>query len=291
MPEITTSDGVRLNYLESGDPRGRPGAARRRVQGPGDELEAAARPRSRRRATASSRSTAADTARSEIGPDGGHTMDRHGADIGDAIRRSGWRMRPWSGSRWAATRSGRCCSAGGATGIRDVVIVDQTPKMLNSDDWPYGFYGYDASNADTLLRRPASRIRAGTRVGLEGPGARRAAAARRLDLKAAKAGFTPAELELLNDHAKRDWRPAIAASPVPALFVAGRESEFWPCEHAAAAASLTPNGHVGRHREGRPRDQHRAAEGVQRGAARLAVPAPRLESPDRAPASEAPCRG
>ena len=28
---------------------------------------------------------------SEIGPDGAHTMDRHGADIGDAIARSGSR--------------------------------------------------------------------------------------------------------------------------------------------------------------------------------------------------------
>jgi pimeloyl-ACP methyl ester carboxylesterase len=63
-----------------------------------------------------------------------------------------------------------------------------------------------------------------------------------LDAKAARAGFTAAELELLNDHAKRDWRPAIAATTVPVLFVAGRESEFWPCEHAAAAAALAPKG-------------------------------------------------
>ena len=29
---------------------------------------------------------------------------------------------------------------------------------------------------------------------------------------------------------------------MPVLFVAGRESDFWPCEHAAAAASLAPLG-------------------------------------------------
>ena len=87
-----------------------------------------------------------------------------------------------------------------------------------------------------------------------------------MDLKAARAGFTPAELELLNDHAKRDWRAAIAAARVPVLFIAGRESEFWPCEHAAAAASLAPKGTSADHREGRPRDQHRAAEGVRRAA-------------------------
>jgi hypothetical protein len=32
-----------------------------------------------------------------------------------------------------------------------IVIVDQTPKMLNSPDWPYGFYGYNATNAGTFF--------------------------------------------------------------------------------------------------------------------------------------------
>ena len=48
-------------------------------------------------------------------------------------------------SIWALLATGR------ANGIRDVVLVDQTPRMLNSDDWPYGFYGYDEANADTYV--------------------------------------------------------------------------------------------------------------------------------------------
>jgi pimeloyl-ACP methyl ester carboxylesterase len=113
--------------------------------------------------------------------------------------------------------------------------------MLNSDDWPYGFYGYDASNADTYF---ATGITDPGRHSIASKGlARIARLLKAIDLKALKAGFTPAELELLNDHAKRDWRPAIAATPVPVLFVAGRESDFWPCEHAAAAAALTGLGH------------------------------------------------
>ena len=55
-------------------------------------------------------------------------------------------------------------------------------------------------------------------------------------------GFTEAELALLGDHARADWRPAIAATTVPVLFIAGRESEFWPAEHAVAAAALAPDG-------------------------------------------------
>ena len=65
---------------------------------------------------------------------------------------------------------------------------------------------------------------------------------RSIDRGAVKAGFTPAELALLNDHAHRDWRPEIARTPVPTLFIAGRESDFWPAEHAAASAALTPHG-------------------------------------------------
>jgi hypothetical protein len=33
--------------------------------------------------------------------------------------------------------------------LRGVVIVDQTPKMLNNPDWPYGFYGDNVVNART----------------------------------------------------------------------------------------------------------------------------------------------
>ena len=168
------------------------------------------------------------------------------------------------------------------------MIVDQTPKMLNSDDWAYGFYDYDASNADTLFATGIPDPKRHS-IGSKGP-VRIARLLKAMDLKAAKAGFTPAELELLNDHAKRDWRPTIAAAQVPVLFVAGRESEFWPCEHAAAAASLTALGDVGGRREGRSRDEHRAAEGVRRAArpcSRLARALERLAGVEDAPAGRA----
>ena len=47
-------------------------------------------------------------------------------------------------------------------------------------------------------------------------------------MKGAERELTPGELALLNDHAKADWRPVIAATTLPVLFVAGAESEFWP---------------------------------------------------------------
>jgi pimeloyl-ACP methyl ester carboxylesterase len=239
MPQITGSDGVRLNYLESGDPAGRAVLLVAGFKAPATSWkpQLPALQKAGYRVIAFDRRGHGD---SEIGPDGSHTMDRHGADIGDAIRELGLTDVTVVGQSMGGNSIWALLAAGGGAGIRDIVIVDQTPKMLNSDDWEYGFYDYDASNADTLF---ATGIPDPGRhsVTSKGP-VRIARLLKAMDLKAAKAGFTPAELALLNDHARRDWRDAIAATQVPVVFIAGRESEFWPCEHAAAAASLTPKG-------------------------------------------------
>jgi non-heme chloroperoxidase len=238
--QIRSSDGVRLSHLETGDPNGRPVLL---VAG----FKAAAtswKPQLSALEKAGHRVIAMDRrghGGSEIGPDGAHDMDRHGADIGDAIDALGLEDATVVGQSMGGNAIWALLAAGRTAGIRDIVIVDQTPKMLNSEDWPYGFYGYDVSNAETYF---ATGVPLPGRHSLASKGPVRVARLLRgTDLKAARAGFTAAELQLLTDHAKRDWRSTIAATSVPVLFVAGRESDFWPCEHAAAAAALTPLGH------------------------------------------------
>ena len=105
------------------------------------------------------------------------------------------------------------------------MIVDQTPKMLNTSDWPYGFYDYDEANADTYFA-----------TGIPDPGrhpvktkglVRISRVLKAMELpKGGRPAFTPAELALLNDHAKRDWRPVLAEADRPVFFIAGAESEF-----------------------------------------------------------------
>ncbi|SFR94013.1 Pimeloyl-ACP methyl ester carboxylesterase [Microbacterium sp. cf046] len=239
MPSVTSSDGVRLNYLESGDPAGRPVLLVAGFKAPATSWK----PQLADLENAGYRVIALDRrghGDSEIGPDDAHTMDRHGADIGDAIEALGLLDATVVGQSMGGNSVWALLAAGRATGVRDIVIVDQTPKMLNSDDWAFGFYGYDASNADTYF---AAGVPDPGRHSLASKGPVRVARLlKAMDLKAAKAGFTTAELALLNDHARRDWRPAISATDVPVLFVAGRESDFWPCEHAAASAALAPLG-------------------------------------------------
>ncbi|OZM74815.1 alpha/beta hydrolase [Amycolatopsis antarctica] len=118
------------------------------------------------------------------------------------------------------------------------VVIDQTPKMLNSPDWAHGFYGYDRSNADTYFAEGVPSTGHGT------PFWRRGMRLVRLlrTVRGGRRAFTPEELALLDDHAKRDWRDTIAGTAVPVQFIAGAESEFWPATHAHAAAALAPRG-------------------------------------------------
>ena len=125
----------------------------------------------------------------------------------------------------------------GAERVRAMVAVDQTPKMLNDGSWPHGFYGYTEANLDTYFaagipktghapkRSPKTAMRMMKALGLSP-----------LDLVRGNR-LPPTALALLNDHARQDWRAVVTGSGVPTLLVAGRDSEFWPCEHATALAS------------------------------------------------------
>ncbi|MFE6254215.1 alpha/beta fold hydrolase [Agromyces sp. NPDC057865] len=237
MPTITSSDGTRLNYVETGDPAARPVVLIAGFKAAATTWSYQVKPLAR----AGLRVIAFDRrghGASEIGPDD-HTMDRHGADIHDLLRELELDDVTLVGQSMGGNAIWSCVRQFGTGGIRDIVIVDQTPKMLNTADWPFGFYDYDASNVDTLF---SSGIPDPGRHPAKSKGlVRIARVLKAMDVpKGGKPTFTAAELELLDDHAKRDWRSTVAEADVPVLFIAGAESEFWPSEHAAASAALNP---------------------------------------------------
>ncbi|QHC62266.1 alpha/beta fold hydrolase [Rathayibacter festucae] len=253
MPDFTTDDGVRLSWTEQGDPAGRPVVLIAGFKAPATSWK----PQQGPLAGAGYRVISFDRRGHGLSErtEAGATMLRHGADLAQLLRHLDLRGAALVGgsmggnSIWAFLAG----SAGGTAGSTDestgetagesrvdrIVIVDQTPRMLNSDDWPYGFYDYTEANRDTLF---ATTIPDPGRWSIASKGPVRVA---RL-LKALGGGerreLTETERRLLNDHARADWRPVIAGTSVPVLFVAGRESEFWPAEHAAAAAALAPRG-------------------------------------------------
>ncbi|ANJ28414.1 alpha/beta fold hydrolase [Agromyces aureus] len=238
MPSITSSDDVDLHYLEWGDPSARTVVLIAGFKAAATSWRYQVKPLER----AGLRVIAFDRrghGRSGVGPADGHTMRRHGADIRDLLESLDLHDATLVGqsmganSIWAMLRA----TPDAAARVRDVVTVDQTPKMLNDDDWAHGFYDYDATNRDTFF---ATGIPDPGRFPAKAKGlVRIARILRAMELpKGGKPTFTAAELELLHDHAIADWRSTIAATSVPTLFVAGAESEFWPSAHAAASAAL-----------------------------------------------------
>ena len=236
MGAFETSDGVLLEFAETGDPTGRAvvliagfkaAATSWMYQVPALEK-------------AGYRVIAFDPrghGASEK-PMHGANMRRQGTDLHELLLHLELRDVALVGGAMGASTVWSSVSQFGTDGISGIVSVDQTPRMLNDDDWPHGFYGYDESNAETAFEDgiPDTRRHAVWRKGV--------VRTRRL-VKAMAGGdrhLSTPELLVLQDHASSDWRETIAGTEVPVLFVAGSESEFWPSSHAEAAASLAPQG-------------------------------------------------
>lgn len=235
MTALLASDGVRLDYTETGDPSGRPvlliagfkaAATSWRYQVPA-------------LVTAGYRVIAADIrghGRAER-PEASD-MRRRGQDVRDLLDGLDLRDVVLVGGSMGGNTIWSYLQQFGQERVGAVVIVDQTPKMLNTADWPHGFYGYDETNRDTYFAERIPDTGHGT------PMLRRGMRLVRL-LRAMAGGereMTTGEKALLHDHAVADWRSVIAATTVPVLFVAGAESEFWPSAHAIAAAEIAPHG-------------------------------------------------
>lgn len=236
MATITADDGVRLDYAESGDPSGRPVVLLAGFKAPATSWRYQLKPLEE----AGYRVIALDLRGHGPSdrPASGVDMARRGRDVRDVMEGLDLVDAVLVGGSMGGNTIWSYMAQFGADRIGAIVIVDQTPRMLGSDEWPHGFYGYDASNADTYFAERIPDTGKGT------PLARRGMRLVRLlrAMAGAERELTPGELELLNDHAKADWRRVIAASEVPVLFVAGAESEFWPSTHAAASAALAPHG-------------------------------------------------
>ena len=237
MPTVTTNDGVSLNYLDEGS-----GPAVVLIAGftapatswvlQGDAL-----------VSAGFRAVAVDR-RSHGASDSpmfGQRMSRHGKDLADSLAALDLRDVVLVGGSMGANVIWAYLDLFGTDLIRGVVSVDQTPKMVNTQEWPFGFYGLDDSNVGTFFTDgipptgrglPPERSMAGVQRLIErlgGPPAFRSPTA-------------PETMALLRDHAIQDWRDVAGRSDVPVLMVAGRESQLWACEHAAETVQGNPLG-------------------------------------------------
>lgn len=174
-------------------------------------------------------------------PAHGHRMSRHGMDLHEVIEQLGLTDVVLVGASMGASTIWAYLDLVGEDAVAAVVSVDQTPRMRAGDDWPHGFYGLDDTNVGTFFD-------AGIPDTGHGPTPERlqqAFGAWFARLGGSPEGFRamrPETMPLLRDHAAADWRDVVARTTVPVLVVAGRESQFWPAEHAAATAGLAKDG-------------------------------------------------
>jgi non-heme chloroperoxidase len=236
MTSLTADDGVRLDYTEEGVPTGRPVVLLAGFKAAAASWRYQVEPLAKagyRVITVDLRGHGASDR-----PASGVDMTRRGQDVRDVLETLDLRDAVLVGGSMGGNTIWSYVEQFGAARVRAIVIVDQTPKMLNAADWAHGFYGYDASNIDSYFATAIPETGKGTPLARRGMRLVRMLRA----LKGVDRKLTPGELDLLNDHAKADWRAVIGRTEVPVLFVAGAESEFWPSSHAEAAAALTSGG-------------------------------------------------
>jgi len=234
MPTITTSDGVRLNYADEGD-----GAPVVLIAGFCAPLESWELQRSAL-AGAGYRVIGLDR-RSHGGSDSpayGQRLSRHGKDLHEVLTELDLHDVALIGGSMGGSTIWAYYDLFGPDRLRAVVTIDQTPKMVNDDTWSHGFYGLTPANVGTFFAAGIPDTGRGLRQN------RLAGMARIAEALGYPPAFadprTPERRALLQNHAEQDWRDVIARMAVPSLFVAGRQSQLWPCEHASAVAATNP---------------------------------------------------
>jgi pimeloyl-ACP methyl ester carboxylesterase len=236
MPQITTSDGVTLALTDTGPGRGPAVVLVAGFTAPASSwaLQVDALVEAGYRTVCLDRRS---HGLSEA-PAYGHRMARHGKDLHDALTGHGLDDVVLVGGSMGASTIWAYLDLFGTRGVRGVVSVDQTPKMINDDGWPHGFYGLTDANSGVMFAEGVPATGRGAAVD--------PAVITRLVERAGPGSLPgrmrPETLPLLRDHAQQDWRDVVTRTDVPVLMVAARESQVWPCEHAAAAVAGNPLG-------------------------------------------------
>ncbi|AVK61598.1 alpha/beta hydrolase [Lactobacillus sp. CBA3605] len=123
----------------------------------------------------------------------------------------------------------------GDANVGAVIDVDQSPKMINTPQWAYGFKkltwaDFPASFQQPLGRSTFKHIDDDTYA--------------QVKAVAAQAPFDAALMgPLLINHAVQDWRDVVRQLTKPFLIIAGRESPYFNSEFAAVVAQTAPQGH------------------------------------------------
>lgn len=115
------------------------------------------------------------------------------------------------------------------------ICIDQTPCMLNKDEWDLGMYGFNKENMSVFFDNPIPNgFYRDPEEGYLLPYQDIFEQAGDFDLITTK--------PLLLDHAYADWRDVFPTVEIPMLFIAGENSPYWSSKHALYCANACKNG-------------------------------------------------
>ncbi len=175
-------------------------------------------------------------------PAHGHRIARHAADVREVIGALDLERPLLVGASMGASVCWSCLDIFGCAAVRGMIGIDQTPKMVNADGWPFGFYGLDETNLGTFFAEgvpPTGRGRP-----LEASMAAAIALQQRVGEARLSDPITPDTRALLDDRlnffqgecANAAWRAgkkhrwlghALSASSQPLARLAGRAVQRW----------------------------------------------------------------
>ncbi|AZZ61272.1 alpha/beta hydrolase [Oenococcus sp. UCMA 16435] len=167
----------------------------------------------------------------------GLRMSRQGQDLAELIAYLVFTRVNLMGNSMGAAVIWTYLSLYGEAKVNKIISVDQSPKMVTDDTWPYGLLDVTWDNFPKESEKMYSVKTTYNRISNE-------------TYAAVKAAQGNAEFNhglnrpLLYDHVFQDWRDILTILRKPILFVAGRQSPFWSSNYALASATLCDKGYA-----------------------------------------------
>lgn len=164
----------------------------------------------------------------------GRRISRHGMDLAEVIQQLMLKHVILLGNSMGAATIFAYLSLFGDANVGAVIDIDQSPKMINTPDWPYGFKQATWTDYPDYFRMPL------------GPSTFKHIDDKTFALVQAAAQKAPFDAKLnepfLFDHAAADWRDVVAQLSKPLLILAGAQSPYFNPDFAAITAAMAVKG-------------------------------------------------
>lgn len=169
--------------------------------------------------------------------DKGERISRHGEDLAEFMEKLDLHHVIGIGNSMGAALFWAYLSLYGKGRLAAAIDLDQSPKEIADQEWPYCFIGLNWTNYPDRLKKPFGKA-------TYAPMDPRVAQA--MKEEAEKYPYDPAKnLKLLIDHAEQDWRDIMRDTPVPMLILTAENSPYFDHHFAEACKQINPDIEIG----------------------------------------------